>query len=108
MLSIVILIKYQKPTKDTEVPVYECSVTKSCPNLHNSVDFSLPGSSVHGIFQALQCCPFLLQVIFPTQGSNPCLLYLLQWQADPLPLSHLGSHRSSLHVPISPELANCF
>ena len=33
---------------------------------------------------------FLLQGIFPTQGSNPYLLHLLHWQADPLPLSHLG------------------
>ena len=33
------------------------------------------------------CC-FLLQGIFPDQGSNP---YLLHWQADSLPLSHLGS-----------------
>ena len=29
---------------------------------------------------------FLLQGIFPTQGSN---LHLLHWQADSLPLSHL-------------------
>ena len=36
-------------------------------------------------------CHFLLQGIFPTQGSNPCLLHLLQWQADSIPLSHLGS-----------------
>ena len=27
--------------------------------------------------------------IFPTQGSN---MHLLHWQADSLPLSHLGSH----------------
>ena len=31
---------------------------------------------------------FLLQGIFPTQESNPCLLH---WQVDSLPLSHLGS-----------------
>ena len=31
---------------------------------------------------------FLLQGIFPTQGSN---LHLLHWQADSLPLSHLGN-----------------
>ena len=31
---------------------------------------------------------FLLQEIFPTQGSNLCLL---DWQADSLPPSHLGS-----------------
>ena len=34
---------------------------------------------------------FLLQGIFPTQGSNPCLLRLLHCQADSLPLSHQGS-----------------
>ena len=27
-------------------------------------------------------------LLFPTQGLNPCLL---QWQVDPLPLSHQGS-----------------
>jgi len=30
-------------------------------------------------------CHFLLQVIFPTQGLNLCVL---NWQADSLPLSH--------------------
>ena len=35
-------------------------------------------------------CHFLLQGIFPTQGSNSCLLYLLHWQAGSLPLSHQG------------------
>ena len=34
-------------------------------------------------------CSFLLQGIFPTQGSNPYLLHLLHWQAGSLPLSHL-------------------
>ena len=34
---------------------------------------------------------YLLQEIFLTQGLNPCLLYFLHWQADSLPLSHLGS-----------------
>ena len=36
-------------------------------------------------------CHFLLQGIFLTQQSNPRLLRLLHWQADSLPLSHLGS-----------------
>ena len=31
-------------------------------------------------------CHFLLQGIFPTQGSNPCLLCLLHRQAGSLPL----------------------
>ena len=34
-------------------------------------------------------CHFLLQGIFPTQGTNPRLLHS---QADSLPLSHQGSH----------------
>ena len=29
----------------------------------------------------------LLQGVFPTQGSNPCLLHLLHWQAVSLPLA---------------------
>ena len=36
-------------------------------------------------------CHFLLQGIYPTQGSNPCLSHLLHWQLDSLPLHHLGS-----------------
>ena len=36
----------------------------------------------------LPCPP---QGIFPTQGLNPRLLHLLQWQADSLLLSHWGS-----------------
>ena len=57
----------------------------------NPMDCSLPGSSVHGIFPGKNtevCCHFLLQGIFLTQSPNPHLLY---WQANSLPLSHLGS-----------------
>ena len=52
-----------------------------CQILCNTMDFSPSGSFVHGISQArmLECCYFLLQGIFPNQGSNPHLLY---WQAD--------------------------
>ena len=35
-------------------------------------------------------CYFLLQGIFLTQESNPCLSSLLNWQVDSLSLSHLG------------------
>ena len=34
---------------------------------------------------------FLLQGILLTQGLNPCLLHLLHWQMESLPLQHLGS-----------------
>ena len=57
-------------------------------------------SSVHGISQARintgVSCHFLLQGIFPTQGWNLHLLYSLHWQADSLPLCHLGDHRCKL------------
>ena len=32
------------------------------------------------------------RVSFPTQGLNTCLLHLLNWHTDSLPLSHQGSH----------------
>ena len=35
-------------------------------------------------------CHALLQGIFITQGLNPCLLYLLHWQAGSLPLALFG------------------
>ena len=46
------------------------------------------------IFQARileSICYFLLYGIFLIQGLNPYLLRILHWQADSLPLSHLGS-----------------
>ena len=67
-------------------------------SLCNSMDCSLPVSSVHGIFflgkNTAIGCHSLLQGIFPTQGLNPSLLCLLHRQVDFfffLPLSHLGS-----------------
>ena len=35
-------------------------------------------------------CHALLQGIFLTQGSNPCLLHLLHWQVSSLPLAAPG------------------
>ena len=68
-----------------------CLVTKSCLTLCNLTDYSLLGSSVHGDFPGRNMgvgCRFLLQGIFPTQGSNTSLLC---WQADSLPLRQLRS-----------------
>ena len=68
-----------------------CLVTKSCPaflQLHELQPtrvlspWKFPGKNI-GVR-----CHFLLQVIFPIQGSN---LHFLHWQADSLPLSHLRS-----------------
>ena len=52
----------------------ESEVTQSCPTLCDPMECWLPGTPVHGIFQARILgvgCHFILQGIFPTQGSNP-------------------------------------
>ena len=49
---------------------------------------ALRSFSVYGIFQARVGCHFLLQGIFPTQGSNPGLLHCRQMLYR---LSHQGS-----------------
>ena len=36
-------------------------------------------------------CHFLLKGLFLTQGLSQSLLHLLHWQADSLPLTHLGN-----------------
>ena len=41
-------------------------------------------------------CHFLLQGIFLIQGLNPCLLSPPHWQADSLPLHHMGSPNGCL------------
>ena len=52
------------------------------------MDYSPPGSSVHGIFQVrILGCHFFLQGIFPTQGVNLVLWCLLHWQTDSLLLA---------------------
>ena len=78
---------------DGSVYAVQCMPAQPCL-FAKPMDCSLPGSSVHGIFQVKNTgvgCHFLLQGIFLTQGSNPCLWHLLHWQANSLPLSHLGS-----------------
>ena len=66
---------------------------QSCLILGDPVDCSLPGSSDHGVSPGkstgVGCCA-LLQGIFPTQGSNAHLLYLLHWQAGFLLLAPPG------------------
>ena len=46
------LCQDQSGSRATSPDAHGCSVTKSCPALWDPVDCSLPGSSVHGIFQA--------------------------------------------------------
>ena len=64
---------------------------QSCPTLCDLMDYSPPDSSVHGNSPGKDTgvgCHALLQGIFSTQRSNPCLLH---WQANFLPLRHQGS-----------------
>ena len=64
----------------------------SCLILWDLMDCNLPGSSVHEIFQEYTGvgCHFLLQGIFQTHGWKLCLLSLLHWQVDSLPLVPSG------------------
>ena len=62
---------------------------QSCLILCFTMDYSLPGSSVHRDFSDKNTgvgCHALLQGIFLTQGSNQRLLSLLHWQVGSLPL----------------------
>ena len=67
-------------------PTMLCSVlTQSCLTLCHPMHCSLPDSSVHGIVQARILEWIVISFsggIFPTQGSNLCLLQLLYQQAD--------------------------
>ena len=46
----------------------ESEVAQSCPTLSDPMDYSLPGSSVHGIFQArvLECGAIAFSATFST------------------------------------------
>ena len=68
-----------------------CLVVQSCLTLCNPMDCIPSGSSVHGYSPGKNIgvgCHALLQGIFPTQGSNPCLphcrwiLYCLSHQGN--------------------------
>ena len=57
------------------------SVAQSCPTRWVPMDYSPPGSSIHGIFPGKNTgvgSHSLLQGILPTQGSNPGLLHCKQ------------------------------
>ena len=66
----------------------------------DTLDYSLPGSSVHGIFQARMNSGvgfhFLLQGIFLTQGSERRLLCLLRWQANSFTTELHGKSRCTV------------
>ena len=76
----------------------ESEVTQSCLTLHNPMDCSLRGSSVHGFFPGKSTgvgCHFLLLGIFPTQGLKPGLPHCRQTFYR---LSHLGSPKRGVCI----------
>ena len=87
---------------------------QSCPTLCDSMDFATlwtvdrplcpwdsPGKNTR------VGCHASLQEIFPTWGSNSCLLRLLHWQAGSLPLVSPGKpnkeKKPCLIEPVSPK-----
>ena len=88
------VIPFHPRNKACLVDAVLCLVTLLCPTLCDPMDCSLPGSSVYGDSPGKKTWVgwhFLLQGIFPTQGSNPGLLYC-RWI-----LCHL-SHQGSLYT----------
>ena len=65
---------------------------KSCQTLCDLMDCSLPGSSVHGIFQAsiLEWVVISSRGVFPNQGSKLLLSSLRHWLAGSPPLAPPG------------------
>ena len=88
---------------------------QSCPTLCDPMDYSPPGLSVQWDSPSKNTgvgCHALLQGIFPTQGSNPHILYLLHWKAGSLALGPPGKsssnsqHTLTVYLPLSYSLAS--
>ena len=86
------LLQYMKVKRESEV-------AQLCPTLSNPMDCSLPGSSIHGIFQAgvlewgaiAFSNPGLGVLIV---GINKCLLYECQMSPKPAEVSGFPAHNS--------------
>ena len=90
-----------------DVPVItRCMNVQSCPSPYNPMDCSPSGSSVHGIFQ--ERILEWVAISFSRGsylGSNTHLLCLLHWQADSLPLHHLGRRLPVSKVQIKTKMS---
>ena len=81
----------------------QCACMLSCFScVLLSRDCNPPGSSVHGDSPGKNSgvgCHALLQQIFPTQGSNLCLLCLQHWEASSLALpGKLRHHQTRFNL----------
>ena len=79
------------------------SVVQLCLTLWNPMDFS-SHTRLFCLWDSPDKntgvgCQFFFQGISPTQGTNQCLLHLLHWQMDSLPLNHLGRPTWSYNLP---------
>ena len=65
----------------------ESEVAQSCPTLSDPMDHSLPGSSVHGIFQArvLEWVAIAFSEDFLSQTHNTPLYYIIYLCSSPFP-----------------------
>ena len=70
----------------------ESEVAQSCPTLSDPMDCSLPGSSVHGIFQArvLEWGAIAFSIVFPAAAAAK-LLQSCPTPSDPMDCSLPGS-----------------
>ena len=71
-LILFIYLSFDTINFSTKVAVL-CLVAQSCPTLCDSMNCSLPGSSVHGILQAriLEWLPYLPSGDLPNPGIEP-------------------------------------
>ena len=77
----------------------ESEVVQSCPTLCNPMDWSLPGSSVHGIFQArvLECVAIAFSIVFwlgTVLGSAKGILTCVFVRNEIAALGHVHSSSS--------------
>ena len=82
-----------------------CDETRACSRMLSCVPLFVTSRTVARWAPLWDCpdrnagvgCHALLQGILQTQGSNPHLLHLWDWQLDSLPLSYLMRHISGLN-----------
>ena len=89
------------PETYLKILLHACSVIQSCLTLWDPMEYSPPGSSIHGIFQTRireQVAISSSRGSSWTRRSNSCLLHLRHSQVDSLPLHHLRSPQVLLCV----------
>ena len=105
-LNVSLFNKSPFPTPTVTIPpLYPalCLVIQSRPTLCDPMDWSLPGSSVHGDSPDKNNevgCRALLQGIFPIQGSNPglqhCSGFFTVWATREDELSKIRSRENKM------------